>query len=149
MILWKLYSITDVFLGKFPKILRKMFRKTSLVISPKEIIICNENFKNLAEEKLEFSNTLLLKEKVYQYHTELWNFELLKVLQNKGFCVDYGDIYFLNLYFMTKTEDEWIWCNQVEFGHINVLARTPDTDNTFIITLMKIEKSATSINAYL
>ena len=48
-----------------------MFRKTSLVISPKEIIICNENFKNLAEEKLEFSNTLLLKEKVYQYHTEL------------------------------------------------------------------------------
>ena len=99
--------------------------------------------------KLKFSNTLLLKEKVYQYHTELWNFELLKVLQNKGFCVNYGGICFLNLYFMTKTEDAWIWCNQVEFGHIDVLAWTPDTDNTFIITLMKIEKAAASINAYL
>ena len=50
---------------------------------------------------------------------------------------------------MTKTEDAWIWCNQVEFGHIDVLAWTPDTDNTFIITLMKIEKAAASINAYL
>lgn len=99
--------------------------------------------------KLKFSNTLLLKEKVYQYHTELWNFELLKVLQNKRFCVNYGDICFLNLYFMTKTEDAWIWCNQVEFGHIDVLAWTPDTDNTFIITLMKIEKAAARINAYL
>ena len=49
------------FLGKFPEAFRKMFRKTSLVILPREIIICNENFKKLITNKITGSLNIFIR----------------------------------------------------------------------------------------
>ena len=79
------------------------------------------------------------------------------ILQNKGFCANYGDNCFLNLYHdknqkihgydvpkWNLTHRCWI------FSCLNdVVVRTPDTDNTFIRFLLKMEKTAASINACL
>ena len=71
------------------------------------------------------------------------------------------EIFTFLIFILTETEGTWIWCNQEEFDIIDifrigylivqndVVARIADTDNTFIIVLINMEKLATSINTWL
>ena len=84
----------------------------------------------------------------------------LAILQNKGSFVNYGNIYFLNLYpnrnrrYIDMMQPRGIWHIDIfRIGYLivqnDVVARIADTDNTFIIVLINMEKLATSINTLL
>ena len=81
------------------------------------------------------------------------------ILKNKGFCVNYGDVCFLDLYYdksrkyMYMTLPRRIW--HIHVFHIGYLAAqnevvvwTAETDNIFIIILIDMEKLEASINAW-
>ena len=84
----------------------------------------------------------------------------LAILQNKGSFVNYEDICFLNLYpdrnrrYMDMMQPRGIWHIDIfRIGYLvaqnDLLAGIANTNNTFIIVLINMEKLATSINTWL